>query len=370
MSIFPTHNELEIAANIAVTQVLGLKKDEGFLIITNPEEDVSQISMALYNAAVKQGAKPVLVYQQQKSQLDFAEESVIGAIHKAPAVVVSMSANKLGKDIHALEKPFDHKGKKFDHVFTYYLRGNKSIRSFWSPGVTKDIFIRTVPIDYPRLREEAASIKIIIDRATGVRVTAPAGTDLYIGLKGRKAMKDDGEFSQPGSGGNVPCGEVFASPALGTSKGIIAFDGSISLFDKTILINEPIRCTISDGFVVDISGGEEADGLADTISKGRENAKSMAEEGKLPADKKEEYMTNASNLGELGIGLNPKATITGNMLEDEKAYRTCHIAIGSNYDGDANALIHLDGLIKEPTITAIFEDGSEQVFVKDGDLVL
>jgi leucyl aminopeptidase (aminopeptidase T) len=58
------------------------------------------------------------------------------------------------------------------------------------------------------------------------------------------------------------------------------------------------------------------------------------------------------------------------MLEDEKAYRTCHIAIGKNYDEDANALIHLDGLITEPTITLTMENGSERVLMKRGDLLI
>ncbi len=35
-------------------------------------------------------------------------------------------------------------------------------------------------------------------------------------------------------------------------------------------------------------------------------------------------------LGELGIGINPGARLTGNLLEDEKAFRTAHIAFGNN----------------------------------------
>ncbi|MBR0098408.1 MAG: peptidase M17, partial [Treponema sp.] len=69
-----------------------------------------------------------------------------------------------------------------------------------------------------------------------------------------------------------------------------------------------------------------------------------------------------------GIGLNPAATIAGNMLEDEKAFRTCHFAIGENYDNDAPALIHLDGVVKNPTIIFIYENGSERVILKDGEL--
>jgi leucyl aminopeptidase (aminopeptidase T) len=71
----------------------------------------------------------------------------------------------------------------------------------------------------------------------------------------------------------------------------------------------------------------------------------------------------------LGIGLNRKAKIVANMLEDEKVYGTCHFAVGSNYDGDAEALIHLDGLVKRPTIVAINRKGDEKTMMADGRLV-
>jgi leucyl aminopeptidase (aminopeptidase T) len=94
----------------------------------------------------------------------------------------------------------------------------------------------------------------------------------------------------------------------------------------------------------------------------------MERAGKLPMGQWEIYARNARNIGEIGIGLNPVAKITGSMLEDEKAFRTCHFSVGMNSDRDAPALIHLDGLVKEPTIVAIDEDGKETIIERDGEL--
>jgi leucyl aminopeptidase (aminopeptidase T) len=77
----------------------------------------------------------------------------------------------------------------------------------------------------------------------------------------------------------------------------------------------------------------------------------MVKEGQIAMDKAKEYSKNATNLGELGVGLNPKARIIGNVLEDEKVLGTVHFAIGSNYDQDALALIHSDCIVKNPTVT-------------------
>ena len=142
----------------------------------------------------------------------------------------------------------------------------------------------------------------------------------------------------------------------------------MSLHDGDVLIRTPIVCTVRDGYITAISGEEEASALLSTVSLAERNAMDYEESGKLPAGSGAVYAKNARNIGELGIGLNPAAAVSGNMLEDEKAFRTCHFAVGHNYDEDAPALIHLDGLVKRPTITAFMESGAEVVIERDGEL--
>ena len=60
--------------------------------------------------------------------------------------------------------------------------------------------------------------------------------------------------------------------------------------------------------------------------------------------------------------------IGGNMLEDEKAFQTCHFAIGCNYDDDAPSLIHLDGVVRQPTIVIKYQDETEFVALENGVL--
>jgi leucyl aminopeptidase (aminopeptidase T) len=281
-----------------------------------------------------------------------------------------MSAEKLGKDQGAITNPIKGPdGREFDNTF-HYLMETKKTRAFWSPGVTKELFKKTVPIDYKRLKDEADGVKDILDRADYVKITSPGGTDLKMGLRGRKAMLDNGDFSVPGEGGNLPAGETFISPELGSSNGRLVFDGSISLYSGDMLVEHPIELEIKDGFIATVRGGSEAERLLETIELGEKNALDFEKSGKLAPGSGEEYKRNARNLGELGIGLNPAAGIDGNMLGDEKAYRTIHIAVGSNYDEDAKALIHCDCLVKEPTLAAVFPDGTEAVFMQEGNLTL
>lgn len=361
---------LERAATVAVRDVLGMREGERALIVSNPREDVATISMALYRAIRALGATPVLIFQEPKTQTDFADEAVIEAFKAEYEVAISMSAQKLGKDREAISKPYRQGEKSWDHIYHYLMYGKKNLRSFWSPGTTVDSFIRTVPIDYDLLARRAAAIKAILDRAVAVTVTAPGGTDIHIGLENRLAMLDDGNFRSGGDGGNLPAGEAFISPVNGTASGTIVFDGSMSLNDRDILVTEPIVCTVDGGFVRAIEGGDEAAGLRESVEQGAALAREFEKNGKLAAGEGARYAQNARNIGELGIGLNPAAIISGAMLEDEKAFRTCHFAIGANYDEDAPALIHLDGLVKNPTITAVMASGDNVLIEETGELVL
>jgi leucyl aminopeptidase (aminopeptidase T) len=360
---------LENAARVAVEDSLKIQPGERALIITNPVEEVSRIAWALHGAAERAGARVILMYQPVKTQLDFCSGEVIAALKTSPEVVISLSAERLGKDKEAIQNPYREGGRVYDSVFHYLLYGKKTVRGFWSPRVTVDSFVRAVPVDYVRMRLECLRIKEILDNAVSLRVTNRKGTDIAFSIAGRLGFTDDGDFSVPGSGGNLPAGETFISPVVGSAKGRIVFDGSICGRRGVILIRTPITAHVYGGFVEHIEGGEEAEELLAAIRMGEENARLLEAEGKLPEGKGAVYARNARNIGELGIGLNPNAKINGTMLEDEKVYHTCHFAIGSNYDEDAPSLIHLDGLLSRPSITAVLPSGKTREIMRAGNLV-
>ncbi|HON14668.1 MAG TPA: peptidase M17, partial [Treponema sp.] len=215
----PQEPALQEAARIAIEDSLKVKRDERVLIVSNPSGDVSLISQALFDAVIRVRARPVLIYQPIKTQMDFADPVVIEAFKARPDVFISMSAEKLGKDEAGITRPYQHETTQYDHIFHLQLYGEKTSRAFWSPSTNLESFIRTVPIDYTLLAQRCNAIKNILDRAAAVRVTAPGGTNVYIGLKGRLAKSDDGDFSRPGTGGNLPAGETFISPENGTAQG-------------------------------------------------------------------------------------------------------------------------------------------------------
>ena len=354
-------------AQVVVQDVVAVKKGERVLIIANPA--TAEIAQDLFTASSEAGALPTLIFQPDKTSFDNANPEVLAAIATEPEVCFSISNIKLGKDPGATAKPYiAEDGQEYTHIFDYLFDGKKTTRGAWTPGITVDMMNRTAAIDYKELNARCSKLDEVFKGAVKAFVTAPGGTDLMIPIKDRKLMFDDGDFTKPGTGGNIPAGEVFISPIVGGCEGVIVYDGSMTFADGDSIIETPIVCKVEEGFVKEIEGGAEAKRLLKTITEAEQRALAYEKEKKLPEGQGVVYKRNARNIGELGIGLNPAAQITGNMLEDEKAFHTCHFAIGENYDNDAPSLIHLDGVVRDPTITLEYADGSKKQILVRGEL--
>ena len=354
-------------AQVVVQNVVAVKKGERVLIIANPQ--TSEIAQDLFTASAEAGGLPTLVFQPDKTSFDNANPEVLAAIATEPEVCFSISNIRLGKDPAATANPYKAEdGQEYTHIYDYLMDGKKTIRGAWTPGITVDMMNRTAAIDYKELGDRCKKLTELFKGVVNVFVTAPGGTDIKIPIKDRGLMSDDGDFTKPGTGGNIPAGEVFISPVVGGSEGVIVYDGSMTFADGDSILETPITCTVENGFVKTIEGGAEAKRLLKTITEAEQRAVAYEKEKKLPQGQGAVYKKNARNIGELGIGLNPAAQITGNMLEDEKAFHTCHFAIGENYDNDAPSLIHLDGVVRNPTITLEYGDGSKKQILVRGEL--
>ena len=108
----------------------------------------------------------------------------------------------------------------------------------------------------------------------------------------------------------------------------------------------PITLVVENGLVTRFEGGAEARQLETHI----------------------EGVENARNIAELGIGLNPKSRLSGEITEVKKKLGTAHMAIGDSaagYGGKVVSDIHLDGMILDARITL---DG--EVIVADGRVLV
>jgi leucyl aminopeptidase (aminopeptidase T) len=214
-----------------------------------------------------------------------------------------------------------------------------------APGITEEMMTEgPMNVDYREIAINARALMARFKGAEKAHLTAPSGTDIIMGIGGRD-FETDVEIKN-GAMGNLPAGEIWCAPVEDSAQGVIVADGSIGDLGA---IKKPLTIVVKGGKVQDVKGGTPA--LL----------------GKLDKFLKVDEM--ATVIGELGIGLNPGARITGNLLEDEKAGGTAHIAFGNNTDmpgGKNTSKTHRDFLFHRPTLTVTFSDGRQETILKDG----
>ena len=200
-----------------------------------------------------------------------------------------------------------------------------------------ELITDAMDVNYKPLQASHEKLRVQFDNTEEIHITSEAGTDLYYNIKGIHAIVADGNYTTPGSGGNLPAGEVYVPPNGKRIDGNIVIDGSSRVQNGTILIKEPITIKVKDGNITEISGGNEAKELENTLNWAASVAK---------------HPGSVRRICELGVGLNPKAKIIGATIVDDKALGTAHIGIGSNYwfGGNIYAIIHLDQVFKNPKI--------------------
>ncbi len=299
-------SELYEGARVAVETCMGVKRGERVLVVTDPQR--LRIARAVVEVARELGAKTTEICMP------------VGRRHgEEPPEMVALAMRSFDVVIAPTTYSLTHTQAR--------LRATKAgARIATMPMITEDMMCSGAMLaDYGKVSRLTMKVAALMDRASDVEVTAPAGTELKFSVAGRKTHPDTGIYHEPGDFGNLPAGEAFIAPVEGTAEGKVVVDGSMA--DKT---HGRIEITIKRGMAREISGAGS-----------KKIAKMLNEAG-----------LKSRNIAEFGVGTNPKARLIGNVLEDEKVLGTCHIALGDNstFGGRVRAGIHIDGIFKNPTV--------------------
>jgi aminopeptidase len=315
----------EVARRV-VMDCLGVKEHEHFLLVTDSAVS-HELSDAILSAARDLGADPVhasIAIRQTSGQEPPAP--VAAAMVEADVCLCIASRSLYHTNATGRAKASGTRG---------LFNGPASLGA-WTQGA--------MTADFPAIREVAIRLASKLRGAEWVTVTSPAGCDIRVSTKGREPR---GWYTaivhEPGEISALPGGEVSFPPVEGTSDGVIVVERVMTDIGA---LAEPIRITVRDGLATEIEGGAEAERLRKLI----------------------DGVPGATNIGELGIGLNPVARVSDDITESKKRAGTAHFALGDSaggYGGVVECPLHLDGLVFAPTIAV---DG--QVVIRDGEMLV
>jgi leucyl aminopeptidase (aminopeptidase T) len=315
-------SDIDRAVTTVIRECLRVEEGEQVLVVCNPS--TLGLGERLRGAAGRAGADAMLGMIAERATHGTEPPAAIAAAMKAADVVLCPTVQSLS------------------HTAARREACEAGARIGTLPHVTEDILGRVMLADMAELKRRGQAVAQILTDAEEVRITCQNGSDLRLSLSGREAISDDGDLSAPGAFGNLPCGEGFISPLHTEGEGTLVVDGTMGSLG---IGPEPSRLTVEGGSLTDASSATGARFLE--ILRG-------AGEG-------------GTYLAELGIGTNECATLTGNLIEDEKILGTCHVAFGASagIGGEIQVPIHEDVVVMKPTVEvdgrALIADGTLQV---------
>lgn len=223
------------------------------------------------------------------------------------------------------------------------------------PGVEKRMEETAFKADYKEVRCYANAIEHMLNDAIGASILFSTGDKLYIDLRNRIAELDDGDCSQTGQCINFPSGEACKTPYEAAPDEIKKFGPSKTEGVMPVSYDsELVKFIIRNNQIIKVVGKDR-----------------KAEEMRVL------FLEDATrrNIAELGIGCNPNAVVTGNVLEDEKV-GGLHIAYGMSIHlgGKVKSDMHQDicypkGLPVEATaLNLINKDGSKTELIHNAKL--
>ncbi len=297
------------AARTALTQCLAVKDNEKILIVANPE--TRRIGEALYKEGVKLSPQTALfIYPKGTINGEEPPPLVADAMAKSDVIVAPTVMS-------------------VTHTAARRRAVKAGARMATMPGITEDFFVRGLSANYEEIQRITKKVYGYLDKASVAHVTSPGGTDVVLDIR-NAAVVSDGNLQKKGICTNLPTGETELAPR--NAKGILIVDRCGEY------ITEPTRLELKDGYIISFEGN----------ASGR-RFKRLIEEAK-----KRDGNQNASFIAEFAIGTNKSARVTGNVLESEKVFGTCHFGFGNNmsYPGGRNAsTLHIDTIVLKPTIT-------------------
>lgn len=297
---------------------LAIQANEKLLIVIDSTK--KEVGDLFYEAGVHSGIETLLLQYEPTGKSGMEPPSFVAKSMQSVDIAICITEHSIS------------------HTSARQMAALSGTRVATMPGMTLELLQNgALSANYERVLQLGQDVSSILDKGRQV-VILTGDKRLSFSIEHRLSKVSTGMFCNPGDSGNLPSGEVYIAPIEGTASGEITIDASIA---EIGLLKKPLTLKIADGKLV-AADGVDGKKLLMLLGEG-----------------------DGRQLCELGIGINQAARITGNVLEDEKKYGTCHIAFGSNntFGGTISTDVHIDCVIRQPEV---WVDG--ELLVGSGEL--
>jgi leucyl aminopeptidase (aminopeptidase T) len=296
---------LEVGAHRVIDSCLAVKEGEKVVVIA--DEKTQRVGQALFDAAVAARAVAVL------------------AVISAPTLPGQEPPEPLARMMADCDVVVLASSQSMTHTAARRMANRAGARIASLPGVTDDMLAEgALTADYLEIQKTTRRLERRLRSSKTVHLTSAAGTDVTFDVTRRDWVTDDtGVCHRRGETTTLPAGEIFVAPVEGSADGRLVLDATFHA-----PLREPVSVVVKEGYASKVVGAPDA---IHAMNRG-------GKEGR--------------NFGKFGLGLNPRARITGNILEDEKALGAVHIVFGDNaaYGGTVRCGVRVDAILTRASV--------------------
>jgi leucyl aminopeptidase (aminopeptidase T) len=298
------------ACKVLLTTCSDSKKEERLLFVTDPTS--YEVAGVMWEAATDFPQKSMIIMDERTMHGQDPNRMVAAAMANADVV---FGITKFSLFHSQARRDAVSRGARFVNMVDY------KVSMFEAGGLY---------VDFEQQGEVCSYLGKAMMGDT-ITITTKRGTNCTASIKDRKTVPQYARSLKKGESSSPPDIECAIGAIEGTANGVVYVDGSIP-HPELGLIRDEIKLDIRDSKIVSITGGRQAEVLSQILHNFNDE--------------------NVYWVGEIGIGLNPKCELNGNMLEDEGCAGTMHFGFGSNtgFYGTISSSYHLDMVVREPTI--------------------
>lgn len=333
--------ELGKSTDILMRDMFKLKKGETIVITADTASNENVVNAAA-RSAYSCGAKPMVIWTTTPDGVGKAADAVL-PIEPLTAALSNADA----------WVEFNTGWLLYSTPFERAMENNKKLRYFNMVGMDEELLIKVIgDTDIETLKNFMSRVTEMTHKASKVRVTTPAGTDIqFENEPSRKIYCDVGDASQPGM--TFLPGQICWFPKFETINGTIVFDGSLT--PPCGLLDEPIHIRIENGIAVEFKGGRQAKQFEDWLTSFDD--------------------PNMFRPVHISYGFGPNAELTGNIVEDERVWGCTQWGFGYLSPMDAPpegipAKSHCDGICLNSSVWLDGKQIMENGKIIDEELVV
>ena len=192
-------------------------------------------------------------------------------------------------------------------AYNEVMKNNRKLRHMCLTGATGDLLAHCIgDIRYDALQLFGEKLADKISHAGCMRMITEKGMDIcFENVKGRPILKELGDAGKPGT--NMLPGQIAWTPCIESVNGTLVFDGALA--PVCGVPQEPVKITVKDGRAVEVTGGAEAGSYDRWLNS---------------FGHKQMF-----GISHTGLGINPGAVLSGDILQDQRVWGSVTWAFGS-----------------------------------------